>query len=573
MHAPPLDPRNAAVLLAITLSTPAAAETWPEDGAPIAVFPCAQSATVAVPDGMGGAYVVWTDDRGCSRNEVYVLRLSGFGPQAPGWPASGMPVCTNTAGRSGGVAVADGTGGVIVAWRDSRPGSAHLYAERLAADGTRLWDPEGVAVCDAPGDQGSLSVLPDGQGGAFFAWMDTRQGLDDGPPHHHPLYDLYAQHIGPEGVISWAASGVPIVTLATVEFSPVLLTDGTGGALLTWPDNRGSAYLQRLNLAGETLLSENGVAIQGRFFGSMVSDGAGGIISTFMYGADTQEDLYAQRIDGAGNILWPMNGVLVEQAPYGQRPSDIVEDGEGGAYIASYDLRNGNNWDVYLQRITSSGARAPGWPVTEVPVCTVAGFQIYPRLVRAESGGCIVTWPDAREAGQPYDIYAQRITAQGTVAAGWPTDGVRLCHAVGDQISPLPVSDGFGGAFVAWTDYRVYADVYAQHVDGFGRVGTPVGVGVGPSVKTALAIGRIVPNPVRSGETLNLSLRVPENAPASLSLLDVRGRIVAETKVPPGNSGAVEVRWDLAREPEPGIYWVRMVQSGRSAVARLVVLR
>jgi len=52
--------------------------------------------------------------------------------------------------------------------------------------------------------------------------------------------------------------------------------------------------------------------------------------------------------------------------------------------------------------------------------------------------GVIATWQDER--GGPPDIYAQRVTQDGTLDdSTWPLDGVAVCAAAGTQ-TPTPSS-------------------------------------------------------------------------------------------------------------------------------------
>jgi hypothetical protein len=89
------------------------------------------------------------------------------------------------------------------------------------------------------------------------------------------------------------------------------------------------------------------------------------------------------------------------------------------------------------------------------------------------AGGFIVTWTDQRTlATTGVDIYAQRMTGSTSPAAGWPTDGLAICTAAGDQGLPNLLLDGAGGAMVIWTDAR--PGTYAQHVTGAGAVDGPV---------------------------------------------------------------------------------------------------
>jgi hypothetical protein len=552
---------------------------WPVNGAPISVFPCAELPTATVADDRGGMYVVWTDNRTCSNDAVYVQRVTGSGSIAAGWPDGGMPVWPLPSAQGHAAAIGDGSGGVIVVWEDGRSGSQHLYAQRIAPDAARLWTSMGVAVCDASGDQVGAAILPDGAGGVFVAWRDTRRGLDDGGPHPHQLYDLYAQHINGSGAPTWPASGDSVATNAMVYATPSLATDGSSGVLVTWLDRSGPAYFQHLDAAGSPHLVYGGVAIAGRFLGItdalaplVVPDGAGGMISTFMYGPDTQQDLFAQRVDSTGALVWPLNGVLVATAPFDQRPEAIIPDGTGGAYIAWHDLRNGQDWDVYVQRISSTGATAPGWPQNGLAVCTMPGFQIYPELISDSAGGCVLVWDDARNQTTGYDVYAQRITAQGSVAGGWPANGTALCSATGDQVSPLTAPDGTGGALVAWGDYRVYADVFAQRVGGAGQVGDASVVGVASPGRPRNLRVRAYPNPF-AGQALQVWLSLPDAEPAELSFFDLKGSRIAQEVVPASPSGQLFIRVHLPDELPPGVYVVRLSQARRVFSTKVSILK
>jgi len=206
--------------------------------------------------------------------------------------------------------------------------------------------------------------------------------------------------------------------------------------------------------------------------GQAVSDGAGGVILSWQdHRNPTGVDVYAQRLTAAGTIAegWSPGGIPVALAPGDQLSPRMLPDGRGGAFVCWQDRRNGTDFDLYLQRLTSSGAIAPGWPDGGLPVCDLAGNQSESALAPDGSGGVVIAWQDWR-SGIDYDIFAQRITAGGAIAPGWPTGGAALCAAAADQRSPALAADGQGGAFVAWRDRRNGPDfdLYAQRIRGDG---------------------------------------------------------------------------------------------------------
>src|SRR5262249_27867625 len=108
------------------------------------------------------------------------------------------------------------------------------------------------------------------------------------------------------------------------------------------------------------------------------------------------------------------------------------------------------------------------WTSDGVATCLAASDQLFPVIASDAAGGAIVTWTDYR-AGVTADIYAQRLNAAG--APQWLADGVAICTAPNDQVSPRVASDGTGGAVVTWGDTRTgNSDVYAQRVDAAGSL-------------------------------------------------------------------------------------------------------
>jgi hypothetical protein len=83
-------------------------------------------------------------------------------------------------------------------------------------------------------------------------------------------------------------------------------------------------------------------------------------------------------------------------------------------------------------------------------------------------GGAIIAWNDYRNGD--WDFYAQLVDVSGTVQ--WTADGIALCDAPDAQFRMALVSDGAGGAIGAWYDYRSgsHTDMYAQRVSASGSV-------------------------------------------------------------------------------------------------------
>jgi len=386
------------------------------------------------------------------------------------------PICIAAGGQFRPAIISDGAGGAIIAWEDSRSGSSDIYAQRISAGGVVLWQANGVPICAASDDQSFPSLVSDDSGGAIITWQDYR---------NLSIPDIYAQRVDAGGVTRWTANGVPVCTAADGQFRPVIVTDGARGAIIVWEDLRNGPqfdiYAQRVNAAGAVQWTTDGVAIStadnDQRAPTLIADGTGGAIITWEDSRGSGiPDIYAQRINAAGSVQWAANGVPVAIAPLNQNTPTITSDGAGGAIITWWDVRGGSASDIYAQRLNANGAAQ--WTANGVAICTAPSSQLVPSIVSDGAGGAIITWWDQRNSTQ-YDIYAQRVNAAGLVQ--WTTDGVPVSTAPGDQYVTSLVQDDSGGAIITWQDGRRIAndDIRAQRVNSTGVVQwTPDGAAI-----------------------------------------------------------------------------------------------
>jgi hypothetical protein len=377
------------------------------------------------------------------------------------WAQDGVAICTATGDQQYPVIISDGAGGAIITWADNRSGNYDIHAQRVNASGAVQWTTDGLALCTATGDQQYPMIISDGAGGAIVTWYDNRSGDND----------IYVQRVNASGAVQWTTDGLALCTATQNQWYPMIISDDAGGAIITWDDWRSGTYdvyAQRVNASGVVQWTANGVALctatGAQDYPKIASDGAGGAIVTWH---DTRNfgvsntDIYAQRVNASGVVQWTANGVALCNASGDQQYPEITSDGADGAIITWQDYRSGSNWDLYALRVDASGATQ--W----VAIWTVTGDQAQPKITSDGAGGAIVTWIDYRSGN--WDIYAQRVNASG--ADQWTANGVALCTATGDQYFPKITSDGAGGAIVTWFDFRNWNwDIYAQRVNASGTV-------------------------------------------------------------------------------------------------------
>jgi len=103
------------------------------------------------------------------------------------------------------------------------------------------------------------------------------------------------------------------------------------------------------------------------------------------------------------------------------------------------------------------------WPPAGLLVCGETGAQEAVRIVTDGAGGAVVAWQDLRNPNRK--IYAQRVDGSGVPY--WTDGGIQVSGS-GDHRLLEMVTDGENGAILMWLDSGI--DVYAQRISGSGAI-------------------------------------------------------------------------------------------------------
>lgn len=267
------------------------------------------------------------------------------------------------------------------------------------------------AISTTANQQSVPRIVSDGNGGAIITWWDLNLTTSD--------YNIYSQRINSAGIVQWTTSGIAVCTNPLHQHNPEITSDGFGGAIITWMDSR------------------NG---------------------------NTDNNIYAQKIDSNGVVPWAVDGIPVCQSINDQTFPKITGDGTGGAIITWQDLRNGTSRLPYAQKINANGIIQ--WTTNGVPLSNSASESS--QIISHGSGGAIVTWH--KYTGSNFDIYVQKINTNGIIS--WGSDGMVICSLASNQQNPQLISDGNSGTIIVWEDYRnvSYSNLYAQKVNAGGLI-------------------------------------------------------------------------------------------------------
>ena len=386
---------------------------------------------------------------------VLVSLIAGSAPSRASWPPDGILVCGAENLQSNPKIVSDGAGGMIVAWQDERSPDYNVFAQRIDGSGVAMWHVDGKPMTGKDQEL-IIDIVPDGAGGAVLVWINSGTN------------DLFACRIGPDGSFLWGQGGVVVTAYneSMASSEPVIAADGTGGLILAWTTDVGGDLViiaQKLDANGVELWSGShsfpGVQVSLHAVKDepprLIADGAGGALLAFI--ADVSERMvFAQRIFPSGALWDPMGVGLSTELGEDFNPA-ITRDGAGGAFVA-WQNRDNDLSDIYARRVDAGGTVQ--W-AEEARICVLGGHQQHPDILSDGAGGACVAWQDRR--GGALDIYAQRVDAYGNVL--WTENGMPVCEHAGDQYEPVLVRHDMQHIIVAWPDLRSTGSLYAQKLD------------------------------------------------------------------------------------------------------------
>lgn len=272
----------------------------------------------------------------------------------------------------------------------------------------------------------------------------------------------------------------PVVVNQGRQESSVSCSDGAGGAIVAWYDNRNTLYdvfVQRINSNGQTMWAAGGISLNVVTSGfgdiDIVADGLGGAVIAFISGTGGTLQILAQRVNAAGEKQWNAGNPLTVCDATGAQYNPKVAN-TGNTFVITWQDERSGTADIYAQKLNSSGLAL--WTPNGVVVNAAVNDQIMPEITTIGFEEVIITWDDFR-SGTNADVYAQRLNTDG-VRQWRGTDnllsGRLISGASANQRFPKICSDGSTGAIISWQDFRNGAtnstDIYAQRIDSSGVV-------------------------------------------------------------------------------------------------------
>jgi len=415
---------------------------WGETGLPVCIDGAYQYEPRILADPAGGAFVAWDDNRYHQGYEnIFAQRLAADGMEL--WTPNGAIIFGGYGAERTVRLAPDGAGGCIYIASDLS--NDVLRARRLTNTGADVWGGVVDFTTDAM-NYPAFEIAPDGVGGVYVVWRST---WNDFMGQYLDAAGTKQWNGGNDLVIS-------PVTPSTID--PVVTPDGAGGVYLGWTDTRLGGYdfyVQRMSPVGTRMWGDDAVHLSSILVNvgaDLAADSNGNLLACWVLN-DGDRSILAQKLTPAGAIEWTAGGELLSNSPGNtfDDPSVCLTDDDG--LISVFERFPGTYADLHAKRSAAdgtlgqsigvedveevAGGAAPisAWPNPfrthmrirlpeasgEITLFDVTGREI--RSLRAIAGQ--IDWDGRDSGGREVAPGVYLVRQQGNAAAG-PTRVVRL---------------------------------------------------------------------------------------------------------------------------------------------------
>jgi len=433
---------------------------------------------------LGGSYIAWQGAQGQGGN-THVQRLDADGNAM--WAAGGVQV--TSAAYTGsfedfGFDV-DASGNVLVAHRDNSSGVLGISLQKVAPDGTPLWGANGVAI---PGGPAGSTDSPHSPRVTCLSDGGYAVGFSRGSTTSTATSRACYQKVSASGTLLWNGGQAVVIAPAANGYSAMEIVAGDNGDAIAFFFTSGSfsvsrrIHAQKLDGAtgaqlwngGSPVIVQLASTLQIGNFPQVLSDGSGGALVTW-YETSSPLQCLVQHLNSSGASLFPAGGATATNGAIAgqQRVSPHV----------AYDAVTQTTYMAFSETNTSQGASGLGVQAFDaagnrlwgdagqviVPV-GVTSHQCTFARASLTSGGFIATWFESDNAGVASVVRSAKLNAaDGTTAWASPITTVNSSQAAKSRLDVVAASAG-GPTIATYGDGGV-TNVIASRINDDGTIG------------------------------------------------------------------------------------------------------
>lgn len=412
----------------------------------------------AVSDLKGGAYIFWQDNRDGFQTDVYFLHADANGD--PSFRADGKVLSTINGDKGNPIPVNSGSNSIVVVWRELKGNDGgNLFAQKVQSNGSLLWTDKGIKLTNTDQNLTDFSIDSDKKGNSYISFVTKDPRLLED-------YKVGFQKISPHGKLLIDSSSSWVYKSGSNKIGSSILNDGVGGAYLLWIEsvnNSSVVFGQHVDSAGHPTWGKKPIALSGAS-STVISFSCANLDSNTVYVAYKTlkggKKIRHQLVTKKGSLLWGANGKEVSKSKSIQTNPQVVT--WNNEIILSWTNELDGEKDIHIQKYDTKGKNL--WKSGGLPVLTQKGSQFGQKLLSDGHGGAIIAWIDRRVENVRANLYGQRINSKGEKV--WDAAGLPIASFNNSEKSYLSlVSDTKGGALAVFREIRENQPaIYAQKI-------------------------------------------------------------------------------------------------------------
>lgn len=178
-----------------------------------------------VSDGSGGAILCWYESAIGKKEKLLAQRINSSGIKV--WQGNTISVYDGSRGYTIPEMISDNNGGAIIIWQHfSEVYGKTLWSQHINNAGQLLWPVTGLALMQSAGGFYRYQLTTDGDNGAIVAATVGSEA------------DIFVQKVSGSGLVQWNAKGIALTNAVNYQYSPNIISNGNGEALVFWQDSR-----------------------------------------------------------------------------------------------------------------------------------------------------------------------------------------------------------------------------------------------------------------------------------------------------------------------------------------------
>lgn len=411
----------------------------------------------SVGDQNGGAFIFWEDNLTGLQNEIRFMHIDSNGDIT--FRADGKRISEKTGNQDNPVSVSAGKNNAVIAWKDyslSRTGD--LFAQKVQANGSILWKPEGIKINRLNKEINDYSLCVNQQSEVFISYL----GKEPGQVFNS---QLVLQKISPSGNFLFDSSGINVSSSANSKLIPTVISDDSGGVFLLWIESTGAkgiVFSQHFDKTGKPIWGKKPLKVTDNSLNviTFTAIRSGADIYIAYQDLNKNKTIYHQLIGPKGKMLWGKNGRVISDNKGIQTNPQMISSPEH--IILSWTNETNKDRDIHIQKYDRYGI--PLWKKSGLPVIKMKGDQFGQKLISDDHGGAIIAWLDRRTTSVLGNIYSQRINSDGKVI--WNSTGIAIGSFFNTPKSYLNLlPDGRGSAIAVFKEKRNSENgIYVQKI-------------------------------------------------------------------------------------------------------------